>query len=527
MLVIATVILVIQSTVGVRAARDSVAGLLASPVNVPPQACRTGSGAIPRRKALVLWDDTGPSAAYGAQSAALAANLISHFARPVRQPVAAYRRGEVARYDAVVYVGTNDSQPLPRAFLADVRASARPVLWLGENGWQLTDAAFARTRGWRAGQDRPGSFTTVLYRHARLATSSSDLPGIDVLRPARATVLATAAGADGARRPWAVRSGSLTYVSDVPLDDGNGNGLDRSYAIAGIMESMFGPARQRHRVLLRLEDIGPQADPAQLRQIADLLAADRIPFSVALYPLYLGPVSQHPRAQIWLRDRPKLVEALKYMLSKGGSLVLHGYTHQLGDSPNPDDGQSGEDYEFLRVHYDARRHLAFSPPADNEAAWVRNRMEMSLAAIRAAGLPAPEIWQFPEYAASPTGYRVAAAEFLARFERGNYAEGPPGREDLRTLVEQSPPYLVWDVYGGPVLPETLGYVVGPHVPASGPGSVQAILAAAAVQKTVVHDNVAGVYYHPFLGTGSLRRVVDGLRREGYQFVSNCSVLKGD
>jgi hypothetical protein len=82
------------------------------------------------------------------------------------------------------------------------------------------------------------------------------------------------------------------------------------------------------------------------------------------------------------------------------------------------------------------------------------------------------------------------------------------------------------VYGGPVLPETLGYVLGPHVRSTGPGSVSAILAAAAVQKAVVRDNVASVYYHPFLGVTSLRRLVRGMHEEGYKFVSPCAVLKG-
>ena len=50
--------------------------------------------------------------------------------------------------------------------------------------------------------------------------------------------------------------------------------------------------------------------------------------------------------------------------------------------------------------------------------------------------------------------------------------------------------------------------------------------SAAAQKAVVRDNVAGFYYHPFLGTEPLRRLVDGLRHEGYRFVSTCAVLKG-
>jgi uncharacterized protein YdaL len=521
-----TVAMVTQSTVGLLTVRSSVASLLAGPIRVPPQNCPAGRNAVPRRPALVLFDNKGAYAAYAAQTADLAANFISHFARPVRQPVTRYHRGEMAHYAAVVYVGTTFGETLPRGFLSDVRAGTRPVLWLGGNISDLTTAAYARARGWRAGADRPGHYTSVEYRHVHLEDSSNDLTGIDILNPAKAAVLATAITAGGKSTPWAVRSGQLTYVAEVALDDGNGDGRDRSFAVAGMIEGMFAPAPPRHRMLVRLEDVGPATDPAQLRQIADLLSADRIPFSIALYPVYAGPVTQHPRARFSLRDRPQVVEAIRYMLAKGGTLILHGYTHQLGDERNPNDGQSGEDYEFLRVRYSAQHAIVYDgTPTSNPVAWTRHRIGMALAAIRAAGLPRPLFWQFPEYGASPAEYRVAASEFLARTDRTSYAEGP-GQANLQTLTEQSPPYLVRDVYGGPVLPETLGYISQTAERASGPGSVRFLLAAAAAQKAAVLDNVAGFYYHPFLGTAPLRRLVDGLRQEGYQFVSTCAVVRG-
>jgi hypothetical protein len=214
------------------------------------------------------------------------------------------------------------------------------------------------------------------------------------------------------------------------------------------------------------------------------------------------------------------------MLSKGGTLVLHGYTHQLGDRRNPGNGQSGMDYEFLRVRYDHGTLLTGPPPTSHPVPWTRHRIDLALAGIRAAGLPRPGLWQFPEYGASPPEYRVAASMFAARYERVSYAAGPPGHPRLQTLTEQAPPYLVRDAYGGPVLPENLGYVWGSHPRPGRPGSVAAILAAAAVQKQAVRDNVASVYYHPYLGTGPLRGLVDGLLREGYQFTSPCAVLRG-
>ncbi len=523
-LVAATVAVVAQSTVQSVADRFSVDRLLAGRIHVPPQACHLGGAALPDRRALVVYDSTGRFAAYGAQAGVFAANFVSHFARPVRQPVRAYRRGEMAHYAAVVYVGTNYGERLPRGFLADVRAGVRPVLWLGENAYQLTDAAFARARGWRESADRVAHYTSVRYRNVRLTITNDDLDGIDVVDRAKATVVGTAAMAGGRSRPWAVRSGKLTYVSEVPLDSEGGQ--DRSFAVADMMAGMFGPVRERHRALIRLEDIGPTSDPVQLRRAADLLAADGIPFSIAVYPVYVGPVDQHPRAWVRLRDRPKVVDAIRYMLARGGTLVLHGYTHQLGDRRNPSNGESGEDYEFYRVHFDAHGNVVYDGPVTKDSAvWTRRRIESALAEIRAAGLPRPWMWAFPHYGAAPADYRVAASVFTARFERGNYAAGPGGHEDVSTLTEQTPPYVVRDSYGGPVLPETLGYVAGPRIPATGPGSIGQILADATAQKAAVRDNVAGVFYHPFLGTAPLRHLVDGLRRAGYRFTAPCALLK--
>jgi uncharacterized protein YdaL len=454
----------------------------------------------------------------------LAANFVSRFARPVRQPVTAYRRGEMAHYAAVVYVGTNYGEPLPGGFLSDVRAGVRPVLWLGGNAYQLTDAAFARAHGWQASADHVRHYISVRYRHVRLTIDNNDLAGIDVTDPAEATVLGKAVPKHGRSTPWAVRSGNLTYIAEVPLDSGGGQ--DRSFAVADMMAGMFGHVPRRHQALIRLEDVGPVSDPAQLRQVAGLLAAERIPFSIAVYPVYVGPVGQHPRQWVRLRDRPQVAGAIRYMLAKGGTLVLHGYTHQLGNLRNPTNGESAEDYEFYRVHFGARHDLVYDGPVSKDSAvWTRRRIQSALAEIRAAGLPRPWMWEFPHYGAAPADYRVAASMFTARFERGSYAAGRPGHEDLSTLTEQTPPYVVRDSYGGPVLPETLGHVAGPRILASGEGSIPQILAAAAVQKAAVRDNVAGVFYHPFLGTTPLRQLVDGLRHEGYRFTAPCTLLK--
>src|SRR3954454_18275944 len=108
------------------------------------------------------------------------------------------------------------------------------------------------------------------------------------------------------------------------------------------------PALNRHRGLVRIEDVGPDADPAELRAVADYLYAEKVPFSVAVYPRYRDPkgVQNGGKAQDYtLVQKPKVVAALKYMKQRGGTLLMHGYTHQFGSVANPYDGESANDFE--------------------------------------------------------------------------------------------------------------------------------------------------------------------------------------
>lgn len=89
------------------------------------------------------------------------------------------------------------------------------------------------------------------------------------------------------------------------------------------------------------------------------------------------------------------------------------------------------------------------------------------------------------------------------------------------MDEQFAPYVIRDVYGSVVIPETLGMVeLRPSLPDE--GTAEAILAHARSQ-FVVRDNVASFFYHPFLGTEQLEDIVNRMRSMGYRFVAPCEL----
>jgi uncharacterized protein YdaL len=225
-----------------------------------------------------------------------------------------------------------------------------------------------------------------------------------------------------------------------------------------------------------------------------------------------------------LKDRPKVARAIAFLLAYGGTMVLHGYSHQSDHTVNPINGESGQDYEFFHTHWGPHRTIVYDGPMPQDSArWASRRFEAALAELRAAHLPAPRMLEFPHYAASSTDYRVAAHVFAARYGRGQFFSPQwNGRSPASPyMYEQFAPYLIRDVYGSVVVPENLGFVAQPPPP-HGEGSIEAIVAHARAE-LVVRDNVASFFFHPFLGTARLKEVIDRISALGYHFVPSCSL----
>ncbi|HWS36691.1 MAG TPA: polysaccharide deacetylase family protein [Actinoplanes sp.] len=485
-------------------------------------------------KALVLYDTTGDYGWLGEVYATQTANLASHFGAWTAAPVAGYKAGDLNNYTAVIYLGSTYDEPLPAAFLADVVATSKPVIWVRDNVWQLSKVdGFAAKYGFTSGLFDFADVTGVTYKGRVLTrdeANKSGLMNLSVTDPAKVATLAAATRADGSSLPWAVRSGNLTYVSEIPFSYVTHD--DRYLIFADLLFDALGPnTAERHRALIRIEDVGPDADPADLRAIADYLSSMKVPFSVAVYPRYRDPkgVNNNGKAEDYtLINRPKVVSALKYMQAKGGTLLMHGYTHQYGAVNNPYDGTSGNDFEFFTAHVDdADRVIYDGPVKEDSVAWATARMITSGALFTLAGLGSPKIFEFPHYAASPADYQAVHNLFGKRYERGLYFPGvlTGAKYDYTRQFGQFFPYTVRDVYGSAVVPENIGNVE-PTAYNTHPVRLPSDLIASAERNLVVRDGVASCFYHHYLGTDYLKELVPGIIKAGYSFVSADSMLNG-
>jgi uncharacterized protein YdaL len=480
---------------------------------------------------LVLYDTTNTWGWLGELYAMNVGSLSGRFGAWSAKPVSKYAAGEMLAYANVVYVGSTFDEPLPVAMLDDVLAGSRPVVWIDHNIWQLAARAadFKTAYGFEPWVFDFSSLLRIDYKGTSLTRHPSNGNGLMTYSSlTTASVLADAVKAsDGTKMPWAVRGKNLTYIGENPMAYVTSN--DRYLAFCDLLIDAFAPSTtERHRALVRIEDVSAETDPAALQAIADYLSSESVPFGIALIPFYQDPNGYYSGGRperIHIKDAPAVVSALKYAGGKGGTIVLHGYTHQWSNVANPYSGVSADDFEFYRAHVDAANYVVYDGPVPNDSQkWAEGRISSALSDVNKAGLPRPAIFEFPHYAGSAADARAVRKSFATAYHRGLYFSGTLAGTaiDYTHQIGVVYPYVGRDPYGFKVLPETMGSYEPDWSNNNPPRVVADLLETARVNK-VVRDGFASFYFHPYYDIAVLKQIVAGVKANGYTFVSPTSL----
>lgn len=506
-----------------------------------PNAFNGAPGANAAQNTLVLYDSTGQWAWLGEAYAVMAANLVSHGSKYTLHTAVTYAAGELNNYTGLVYVGSTYGEPLPTAMLDDVLATTKPVLWINDNIWQLAARSpnFGAQYGFTPGFFDFSNALTVTYKGVAIQRNALAVPSgllpTTIVDPTKASAVAVATNDTGGTLNWATTGGNLTYIGEIPFSYIGMN--DRYLIAADLIGKVSNPSMPaRKRALVRIEDVNATDDPAALRAIADYLSSKGVPFTVAVIPYYNDPNGVYNNGVpqfIHLSQARGVVSALKYMQSKGGTILMHGYTHQYSNVDNPYTGVSADDFEFYRSHISTDNYVIYdAPPSQDSASWAQGRITKGLLEFAAAGFLAPTIFEPPHYAASTIDYKVFNSMFAARYDRGLYAGGwcpngacGTGTPDYTKIYGQFFPYLVRDIYGTVVIGEQLGNVETEAFNHNPPRFPADILASANVN-TVVQDSVQSFFFHPYLDISYLKQIVEGLQGMGYTFVPANTIKQG-
>ena len=264
---------------------------------------------------------------------------------------------------------------------------------------------------------------------------------------------------------------------------------------------------------IRLEDIHPMADPKKVMEIAEILKEKQIPYMVAVIPVYTNPDTEK---EYHFSDSPNLLKALKYMQNNGGSIVLHGYTHQFNAK------ETGEGFEFWdvnnnmpiyhRANEDAvkKTRRDFATDAEYEAFrkrqleferdYIEEKIQRGIDELVNYGL-FPLAFEAPHYTMSQNGYNVLSDYFSTYV--GQVQLSDENWEVMGTAPAETTPSIF---NGMSLLPETIGFV-----DPKDPNAIETMIKEAQ-RYSVMRDGFVAGFYHPYLGVEGFEMLLAELEK---------------
>ncbi|MDD1779335.1 MAG: DUF2334 domain-containing protein, partial [Candidatus Helarchaeota archaeon] len=347
-----------------------------------------------------------------------------------------YEHGEVNKYSFIFFIGfTKNCQPSV-TFLDDAYKYQGILIWLN-TGIIAYNARYSLKSKYGfepLNFDSVSGFNSVIALDKNWKFTKSD-PNLHILRihdKLRVEVLAEAHSPDKKISPYAIRSENLYYFADSPF--AYATETDRYLFFSEKLHDILKqPHNESHSALIRIEDVHPLENPNNIRKIADLLYKEGVPFLVSVIPFYVDPVR---KIDIAISDRPRMVEALRYVQSRGGTIIMHGVTHQYLRA-------TGIDHEFWDELYNR-------PTKNDNAADVEKKIRSGIVELMKNGLY-PVAWETCHYSASAVDYNQIGKIFSTAVEH----------RLVRNNLDESQffPYVIHqDMYRQKIYPENLGYV---------------------------------------------------------------------
>jgi uncharacterized protein YdaL len=513
------------------------------------------------KSALILYDAPSDEPKLGLVYAKMLQALLGHFKMNVEiRPVASYLAGQVESHATVFYLGSYYDHPLPDDFLRDVTQTKKRVVWFKYNFWQLTSPrelqfeeksgiSFIDLHGLDAEptEDKtdPGFFDTVLYKGKsftkyyrydaaqRQVMADPDVGIVTLSNPERAKARVMIQDSQrGDKTPYIVQggqNGNFWYIADIPFSFIGPR--DRYLVFCDILHDILGIQHaEKHLALVRLEDVNAKVIFSSIQKLTDYLYSRKIPFSVATIPHYKDPLGEDNNGtpnSIPFTQAFELQKAIEYAQQKGGSLVMHGYTHQYNSMRNPHSGVSADDFEFWNA-------VANSPVKEDSESWALNRLNKGISEFSEARFQ-PWAWETPHYQGSPLSYQAMAKRFPTTYQRVfYYTSNHPQLHASGAKKDYGAgmffPYVIHrDPYGHYVIPENLGnieYDISAIDPSSNITYTWEDLVTNAEYALVVRDGFASFFFHPFWidpgfenlhAFADFKKVIEGITRLGYRW----------
>ena len=535
-----------------------------------------------KKRVLILYDRIGEYGYMGKIYSILLKNLLGHFNIDIiTKPADEYKSYDLedkttlfylgTTYNAIEYYDENSSQSLSyKNFYKDIMSTDKTIVWINYNLWNLEQYWLDNNLQNKTFKDKYGfsfeeisqlKYNRVIYKNTELykgvvpyATPGAvidncilekdnryacelELNRVSILDLDKVNILAKAYSTlseNNNTAPYIINSDNFWFIGDIPFTYMSEE--DRYLAFADLLHDMVKiPHKKIRRAIMRLEDVDARTSLDDLNSIANYMMSKNIRFSVATIPIYKDPLGVE-NGGISITENisnSPIGSRLKELYDIGAiDIVQHGTTHQystidssISDIPNPYNGVSGSDFEFMRVVENSDLSYSYLYPVENDSGiWAKSRIMEGKNILKDIGIEA-FAWEAPHYMAGANHYRAIRDIYSIQYGRLLYYPNENNITKQNRFVGQFYPYIIKkDLYGYEIVPENIhNIIIKPNEGYRKLLPKDTIRFAKKLK--VVRDGVASFYYHPYLKTDYLKEVVEGLEREGYTFVSAPSLVK--
>lgn len=389
-----------------------------------------------------------------------------------------YWSGMSNQFDAVVYLPMEIHARPPKDLMKDMAKGDKLFLWVGRNLDKYL--AYSPQTGLEvSGQSSDflemeyGGRTLLDTRKIKTPLLKVDSQNVKVLARQKC---------GNQVYPLAIQKDKFMYIDRLDFRQAD------AVITADLLHNFLGEDHPvNHEAYIRIEDVHPLRDQQKLKTIADHLAERKVPFMIALIPVYTNGEGQ----LVKMSDQPGFADTIKYMTARGGSVVLHGYTHQTGKE------ETAQGFEF----WDRKKDI---PLAGNNQEYTQERLELALQECLKNGI-APLAFEPPHYGMSEEGYKYLRQTVSTLSTAVQTSDKGFSTTTFPVAIGPNP-------YMSSILPENLSYIdtnlADPVAP----------LLSKSKDLLAVRDGMAGGFFHPYLDIKYLDQLVDGLKAQGYTFL---------
>ena len=387
-----------------------------------------------------------------------------------------YKSGDMKSYNSVFVINIQNDIG-NKQFLEDLSSYENKIYWIGDK----IEDFFNESKKYKIKYDsQNNSISELIYKEDSLIINSEN--SFNIITPSEdSKVLAKMS--DGYNTyPFVINEDNLYYISRWDLED--------SFIFEDSLNDFYNTQNfDEEKIFVRIEDVHPFRDTTKLREIADYLYSKDIPFMIALIPTFVDSKTKHINT---MDLRPEFIETIQYMQEKGGSVVLHGYTHQIGAEEI-----SGEGYEFWDVKND-------EPLDEDMETYVKNRVLSGLRLCIENNIY-PLAFEAPHYAINIDGYKELKKYFSTYV--GQY------QNNNNNFATNSSPFRINNSTSfNKLIPENLGYVD------EGDDFSVDTIKENFKKVSMVRGYTGGFFFHSYLDINYLKEVIEFLEDEKVEFL---------